>query len=444
MKSCWLFDETKNKYPSLEGLIDTDILIIGGGISGISLAYELKDINKKIILVEQNELYHGASGYTTGKITFQHSFIYQELIKKFGPSKAKMYFDANREALSHILEIINQHQLKCDLVISDNYLFDSQNKLKYEKEKLAYDSLDISYKEELIFKNKALKVENQAVFNIVKYLDGLLKILDKCDNVKIFEHSKVLKTKFLNKGNFALGEKFNIKAKIIIFACGYPCYKNFNFFFLKLKPVISFVTECKTCQKITSSVMDYASNVFSFRPYNEDSALFSGESIDSAKLKSYREINNLKTRINEYFPEALEKRSWLNQDYQVLDKVPLIGRLKKDVYLMTGYNKWGITNSVFASRMIKELIINNYSPYEKLFSPKRSINIFEYLSYICENIYSFVKSKIKYHGKKCTHLHCNLRQNPIDKTFDCPCHGTRYRMDGIVITGPAKKNIDKK
>ncbi len=444
MKSCWLKDSSKKNYPLLKEICNTDILIVGGGISGISLAYELKNTPYKITLLEQNELYHATTGYTTGKVTFQHGFIYHKLIKKFGKNKAKMYYEANFQAMNHLFQTIQQNKIDCDLFFCSNYLY-SQNQHQYRQEKKAYDTLNIPYEKATCFNTEALKVSHQATFHVIKYLDGLLRILDKFPNVEIYEHSKVLKTKSLKDKAIAYGENFEIHAKIVIFACAYPFYKSFNFYFLRLKPVISYVVESEVKPCVTNSVMDGSRSIFSFRPYQYNQALFSGASMDSRALKSLHPLEKLKEKITQHFKDVKIENIWSNQDYQTLDELPFIGKIRPNVYITTGYNKWGISNSILASLLIKDLIVKNDSKYELLFSPKRYIGVFPYLKYGIQNVYTLIESKFLYSHSisTCRHLHCSLRKNEIDGTWDCPCHGTRYDENGQVIIGPSKKNISK-
>lgn len=433
MNSLWLKDTNKKHYPTLKENIKTDILIIGGGFCGISLAFELSTLNKKIVLVEQNELYQATSGRTTGKITFQHGDIYHYLRKR-----GKEYLLGNLKAMQHLHHIIEKYQIDCQYCSCDNELLFPSKKAR-EKEKKAYQTLGIDYEEMGKDNHYGLKVKNQATFHIIQYLDKILTLLEQWKNVNIYEHSKV--DCIDKKKKIAFGKKFTIQAEKIIFANMYPNSHSFPLFFLKLKPVLSFVCVGKTKHTMKDCYYSLNDNVFSYRPYLKDYLIFSGKSFKSAKVKSYQELaNTFITEIKQYFPEISIEELWVNQDYQTLDKIPLIGQIYPDIYLATGWNKWGISNSVLASMVIKEEIVSSKSTY-RIFSPKRHLPPFAYFTNIVENAWHYFTSKIIFPPKKCTHLHCNLRKNSIDNTWDCPCHGSRFLANGKVMIGPAKKNL---
>ena len=135
---------------------------------------------------------------------------------------------------------------------------------------------------------------------------------------------------------------------------------------------------------------------------------------------------------------------WSNIDIMTNDSLPYVGEIKKHMYLATGYNTWGLTNSFLAGSIIASLIERKKHPYKKLFSPDRIIsnNLSSSLSDIWKNINGFIKG-IKI-DKKCTHMGCGLIYNEIENTFDCPCHGSRFDINGSVIMSPANKKIKDK
>lgn len=436
MISYWLRDSQKSAYPKMSGISSADIVIVGGGISGISLAYELSFTKKRIILLEQNELYHSTTGYTTGKLTCQHGDLYQKLLKKSEPA-ARAYYQAQKKALLHLQDIIQKHRIACDYTPCDHILFGKKGSAILRREARAYRALQIPFSEDSFRSFSALRIKDQATFHIVRYLDGLLAYLNTCENVCIFEHSQVLKT----SKSTVIGSGFEIAADQIIFCSWYPADKRFNFYFTELRPVTSFVAVGKTKHPIRLSGIRTDDPVLSFRPLDASRMLFAGFSAPAEALTKYRCIDTFEKSIRELFPDIQIESAWYNEDYQTLDDLPYIGAIRKNIYLATGFNKWGISGSVAASMILKDLLLKGTSPYASVVSPKRPLPFSRRLSYCGKNLLLWFKTKYQYQGKTCTHLGCRLRKNTIAGTWDCPCHGSRFTPMGHVITGPAKKDI---
>lgn len=435
MKSIWLEDSKKRNYPSLKGENDTDVLIIGGGLSGLSLAYELRDSSYRILLLEQNRLYHATTGYTTGKVTFQHGKIYSRLCKDFGEKTARAYYKGNREAIAHLEDIIGREKIDCDYSRCDTVLY--LNRKDAEEEKTAYRKLGIGFEESPSGGSIGLKVRNQAVFHVVKYLDGILNALEGNPAVSVYENSKVERV----SGKIAYGKDFRVHAKFIVFASAYPCYRRFNFYFLRLRPSLSFIGAAKTEQGSSFAGIREDKPVFSFRPLNGEQMLFAGYSEETRHFPSYRDIALLEKTAQESFRASPFFNVWVNQDYASVEGKPLIGRIKENLFFAGGYNKWGISTSVLASMILKDLILRGESEYEAVFSLKKDRRYLPVIMSFFGNVPTFIRSRIPLGKKKCTHLHCGLRYNPVSKTFDCPCHGSRFDEAGKNLIGPAKKDL---
>ncbi len=435
MKSIWLEDSKKKEYPMLRGEYDTDILIVGGGLSGLSLAYELKDSGYRILLLEQNRFYHATTGYTTGKITFQHGKIYSRLYKDFGEKTAKAYLKGNRKAIAHLEEIIEREDIDCDYSPCDTAIY--LNRKEAEEEKAAYRKLGIEFEETADGAWIGLKVKNQAVFHVVKYLDGILNVLDGISSISLYENSKVDRV----SEKVAYGKEFRVRAKHIVLACAYPCYRKFNFYFLRLRPSLSFVGVGETENGCSFSGIREEKPVFSFRPLNDRQMLFAGYSEDSRNFPPYRSVDFLQEIARKRFGSLPFSDVWVNQDYASVEGKPLIGRIKEGIYFAGGYNKWGISTSVLASTILKDLILRGESEYEDAFSLKKDRRYLPVIASFFGNIPTFVRSRMQGGKKKCTHLRCGLRYNPISRTFDCPCHGSRFDENGVGFIGPAKKDL---
>lgn len=488
ISSFWLEFSKKKEYPKLTENHETDILIIGGGITGILCAYELSKHYQNIVLVEQNELYHSTTGFTTGKITYQHGYWYANLLKDKGLEKAKNYYESNKKALEYIVNQINENNIDCDLEIADAILY-ARNKEEYlelRKEREAYQKIGIPhYWEEgqmLPFHTYAcLKVPNQASFNIVKYLDY---ILDQINHVTIFENTKVAETIDNSQDVYALTtDNYKIKAKYIINASHYPFYKGFNFYFMKVYPSIAYVTVSTLPEKNTIPSGLYINSippVCSIRYVVRDQEkylMLAGESRDANQIDDFeKELSSLKSLgekelgITEYLYE------WYNQDYESTDQIPLIGQIKSShSYMASAYKKWGITTSVLASLMLCDLITKGKSKYQELFSPNRCWFTFKSIKYNLKMGKTFFKTKllkaildrklkkdegsiVKINNKKygvyidkegkayvvkpiCPHMTCTLLFNNVSKTYDCPCHGSRFQYDGKCIDGPSPRDL---
>lgn len=471
LKSMWHDTINKKNYPELKENIKTDVLIIGGGITGISCAYELKDHFDNITLVTMNELYSGTTGYTTAKITYQHGYLYYDLLKKLGLKKALSYYQFNKKGLNRISEIIKKENIDCDYKEVSSYLFSYQNEEKNLKNEFrAYDEIGIKGKLTTIddLSKLALQVDNQGQFNPLKYLQKLIGIT----NIKIYENTQIINIEV----NTAFTKNNKITADYIIVATNYPIYPNHNLFFTKLIPSVSYVIAGKPNKQIKNgNYINTTSPIVSIR-YQNDIMLLGGMSHKTKYIKKPNEEYNKLTEIGNKYFELEYQYGWSTRDFISIDNLPFVGHLEKNIFVATGFGKWGMTNSVASSILIKDLILNKDNRFKKVFNPRRCIISKSYLKYNITMPKTIIKSKKIYEhiskldkgeGKViklrftrygvyrddnnkvhivkacCTHLGCGLLFNKVDRTYDCPCHGSKFNFDGKVIAGPAKKNLKR-
>lgn len=476
--SIWL--EEINYIPSeeLKDKIDVDVLIIGGGITGISTAYHLKDSNLKVCLVEKNIIGHGVTARTTGKLTYLQELIYSDLTKEYNKETAKLYLKAQINAIKMIKNIIKKNNIDCDYEKVPSYLFtlneSKVNKIKEEKELLEEFEISVIEHNKLPDKTKALyaiEVKDTAVFHPLKYLISLKNVCEK-KGIAFYENTKVLE---INKEDVFICKtnKNTIRAKKVVLALHYP-YFLFPFLMpfkthLEKSYIVAIQEDNKKFSAITS----------------ENPTL----SIRYAKKngKDYKIIltnsHNLAFKNNDTknFTELLNKIDkkpcfvWSNKDIITNDKLPYIGELKENLYLGTGYNTWGMTNGSLAGKVLSDLILKKENIYQELFNPKRHLTVNSFLNFpidMFSNIKSFFGSKInknkswynqnvkfeKRNGEniaiykdennkehivynRCPHLKCGLIFNQEEKTWDCPCHGSRFDLDGKCIEGPSNYDI---
>lgn len=496
MSSYWL-DSVKDKpsFSKLDKNISTDVCIIGAGIFGLSCGYYLSKNGLNVTILDRNDIMEKVSGHTTAKITSQHNIIYKYLIDSVGIKQAKQYLDANQEAIFNIRDIVQSENIDCDFEIQDSYVYttDDTEVKKIELENKAVNSLGFS--SELVsetplpFKVKsAIKFPNQAQFHARKYVLKLFDIASK-NGVKIYENSKVTEIKH-NSDNYTINtDSATVTAKYVVMATHYPI-KNFpGFYFLKMYQSKSYAIAVDTKEALFPGMyINSWDPVISFRtvPYNNSRLLIvvgGDHKTGATDVNIEDSFKNLENYIRNIYPSMEVKYRWSTEDCITLDKVPYIGEfsnLYNNMYIATGFKKWGMTLSHVAGKIISDKILGNKNEYSKIYTATRLQpikNIKEFGNILKQSTYSLVLNKTKtalnsldditngnggiveYNNKKigvykddsgkiyavkpiCKHLGCELSWNNLEKTWDCPCHGSRYDYMGNIITEPTKKNLD--
>lgn len=478
-KSIWLDSIKKYNYPTLNNDCECDILIIGGGITGVSCAYHLKNCNKKVILVESNLIAHGTSGKTTGKLTFLQDDILNKIKNIYSEKKAIDYLNSQKFAVELAKEIIIDNKISCDFKEVNSYIF-TNDKNNIQKINNTYSiikdycSTATGTKIPLKVKSyKSLKVNNTYVFHPVKFILSLFKVLEK--DIDIYENTRIVN--LTRKKDYWIAEtnKHIIKAKNIVLACHYPFFLKPFLFPFKTTIEKSYLSAIKVDNITPSSIINIDKNVLSFR-YHQDKdkyLIIVKETNDLRKnINDINKLNKVKSYINKYFTDEI-CYSWSNHDILTTDHIPLIGKIDKDLYLATGYNTWGMTNGILSGKIISDIILKRKNSYIKLFDPLRNIeNIPQFLNYNLKNSISFINTKLNknksfYHNNvkvikengiwygiyiddnniehkvfnKCPHMKCNLYFNYQTKSWDCPCHGSSFDIDGNIIYGPTTDDI---
>lgn len=490
MSSYWIDTSKQTNYPKLNSNISTDICIIGGGITGIATAYMLKDSGLNITLLEASEIAMGVSANTTAKITSQHGLFYDYLLKSYGFDIAKRYLDSNEEAINTIKNIVKKENIDCNFENEDSYVYTcSKNyvqKIKDETSAVKFLGLDAKLVTEtsLPFDIKAgICFPNQAKFHIRKYILGILPSLSK---INIFEHSRVTNIKAQNGLYKVFANEHTVNCKYVIMATHYPI-KNFpGMYFLKMYQDKSYVIAVDTKKPLFNGMYISAEEpIISFR--TADNLLLvggSGHKTGNTNIDLDKSYLNLENYIKGFYPDAEVKYKWTTEDCISLDKIPYIGKFSKlfdNIYVATGYKKWGMTTSHVAAKIISDDILGKENKYASIYSATRFAplkNHKEFSNMLNQSIYSLAINKIKkpklnytqipnncggiadYKGKKiglykdengkmyavkpyCTHLGCELSWNNLDKTWDCPCHGSRYDYTGKIITEPTTRNLER-
>ncbi len=430
MNSIWSEDLKSGKINSVNSDINTQALIIGGGITGLLCAHFLKENGVDYVLVEKNRILNGVTKNTTAKITLQHGIIYNKLIKKAGFQKAQQYLEANKQAVEKYFQMCKKFD--CDFEIKDSFVYSLSDRKKIEDEIKALEQLGhkAHFLSDLPLPIKAVgavKIKNQAQFNPIKFLSSISKDLN------IYENSKVTEV----NGNTAYCNGKKINAKKIIFATHFPFKNTHGSYFLKMYQHRSYVIALKGAPNINGMYVDENIKGLSFRNYGEYLLLGGGSHRTGKNGGGYAELRNF---ARENYANLKEEYFWATQDCMTLDSVPYIGNYSKNTpnwYVATGFNKWGITSSMVAANILCDMVMEKENPYSNVFLPSRSILKPQLVVNGIETTVNLLNPK----PRRCTHLGCALKWNAAEHSWDCGCHGSRFTQEGKVINNPAQKDL---
>lgn len=486
-QSYWMASTPKTEYPILDKDIKVDIAIIGGGIVGISTAYMLNKEGLKVAVIEADRILQGTTGHTTAKVTSQHGLIYNKIKSQMSEELAKQYADANETAIRTIEKIIKENNIDCDFESQSAYVYTLQDgyvdKISDEVEVASSLGIKADYIEEipLPFKIKAaIRFDDQAQFHPRKCLLPLTEIFTR-DGGHIFEQSRVVNIE--EDGAYAVitDQGRRITAEKVIIASHYPCYNKHGLYFARLWTERSYVLAIKAKEKYPGGMYITAEEPGrSLRSQMSDRGeliIVGGEHHKTGQgedtIKHYEALVDF---ANETFTVENIPYRWSTQDCMTLDGLPYVGHFTSNtpnMYIATGYGKWGMTNSIASAMILKDLITKGESPWQDVYNPSRQTIIASAKNFVVENLnvaQQLINGKIapppdnvdlkpgegkiiKANGQRtgayrdeqgtlhlvnttCTHMGCELNWNSAEKSWDCPCHGSRFSYEGEIIEGP--------
>lgn len=489
--SCWQ-TEKPPAFPALADDTTADAVIAGAGLCGLLCAYELLCRGvRNIILIEADTVCSGTTARTTGKITSQHRLIYSRLTHGAGPAFAGLYARASQEAAARYEQMISSEKIDCDLERCDAYVYALQPEdspyISMEAEAARGAGIpaeEVSRCGELPFEvYSALRFPEQAKFHPLKFCYRLASLLSE-RGVRIFEHTPAIAL----EDNTILTRSGKVYGRSVILCTHYPFLNFRGVYFSRIHQSRSCFLALENAPTMRHVYLDCRKDGLSLRGWKsgpEQLLLFGGAGHPAGAEPKTPHYEVLEKQAKELFPESKVRFRWSAQDCMTHDSVPFAGhyrQLGKQVYLATGFNKWGMTGCMAAAGVIADEITNQQSPYAALFSAGRKTYAMQtpgYLKQTYDTAASFVKgyagvplgdiAELKngegalsdYKGAKigvyrdeegilhgvspyCTHMHCPLSWNEEEHTWDCPCHGSRFDADGRVLENPAARKLAKK
>lgn len=437
MDSLWQKSVEISKRPPLDRDIQTTAAVIGGGMAGMLIAFYLQKKGIDTIVLEANRIGSGQTGNTTAKITASHNLIYNKLITQFGVKKAQQYATASQEAIEEYDRIIKDKSIDCEFVRCPSYLYSQldDTALCAEVEAAKQLGLDVEFtvQTELPFPVKgAAKFNNQARFHPLKFLKEI------SEGITVYEQTKVKKV----KDDQIDTENGTVHAKYIIFACHFPFMNIPGYYFSRMHQERSYVVAYEQVPAMQGMYLGIDDNALSFRKSGAH-MLLGGLGHRTGENPFGGRYDQLRTTGKILWPDSREVAAWSAQDCMTLDGVPYIGQYAASTpswYVACGFQKWGMTNSMVAALLISDQIMGIENPWEEVFTPQR-FQLSPSAKNMIEEGIQVIKGLAKTGEKRCKHLGCQVEWNPDERSYDCPCHGSRYGENGELLDGPAQEDL---
>ena len=456
--------------------MEVEAAVIGAGMAGVLIADRLARRGVKTVVLEAASIGSGQTRNTTAKITSQHGTIYAPLIDRLGREKAQQYADANRQAIGQYAEMIRDRHIDCGFREAPAYLYSGIDGQALRREAEAAASLGIEARfvteTELPFPVAgAVRFERQALFHPLRFLQAVSEGLD------IYEDTPVISV----KDHDILTERGTVRAGHVIFASHFPFINVPGWYFMRMHQERSHVLALQCDWQPEGMYYGVDPQGLSFRAA-EGLLLMGGENHRTGENSQGGRYEALRQQARSLFPDSREAACWSAQDCMTLDGVPYIGRFSAstpDWSVATGFCKWGMTGSMVAATLIADAIAGHAPDWAEVFSPSRfelsasaknlatdTAQAFkglarEFLTLpqsvleelpvghggIVEaeghkaGVYKDEEGRCHVVNPRCPHLGCQLEWNPDEKSWDCPCHGSRFTFDGALLDNPAQENL---
>lgn len=431
MKSVWQQEGKQHRYPQLKGNKQTQVLVIGGGMAGVLCALKQQEAGRDVILVEANRIGSGITARTTAVLTAQHDFLYQDMVRSFGQDTARAYLHANLDAVKAFRKMARK--IPCDFADMPSQQFTTENveKLCREADTVNHLGFPARFVQNLSFPEDAagaVEYPGMAQFHPLKFLEGTARTLE------IYENSRVLAL----EGTVAKLEHGTVSAQQVIVATHFPFINRRGLYFMKLYQNRSYVIAYENAPELTATMAELEGQGMYFRRYGDLLLVGGGDHRTGKKGNGFAYLRDY---AQTHFPRAKEKYAWANQDCMSLDGLPYIGSYSPNmpgVYVATGFNAWGMTNSMVAANVLAQLLDGKESILSRALRPDRPVLHKQLFCNLGETVADFAIPTVK----RCPHLGCALKWNPYEHSWDCPCHGSRFAEDGKLLNSPAQKDAD--
>lgn len=487
--------ENAKQYPSLERDLHTGIAIVGAGIVGLTTACLLQAAGREVTVFEARRIGRQATGRSTAKVTSQHGLRYRRLVESIGTAGARRYAAANERAIGRIRKLCKAFGLDCGLEARPAYVFaeDEAQTASLAKEAQAAAGLGLpaSYISDLELPfpvTGALRFDDQAQFDPFRYLVGLAEAV--AQNGALFETTRITEIEHGEPCRLRAGD-VEITAEHVVVATQMPVIGD-GLYFAKNFPVAHPLAAAPLPDGVALDGMFISSGAptHSFRTAEKDGVSYlvavGGEFKTGEAAEQKDSVEGLRRFLESAFGIESVTHLWINEDFRPMDDLPFIGPVassKPRLHVAVGFDAWGITQGTAAAEIIADLAMGRENEDAEVFDASRVRPIAGGRELISENLKAGAKlagdrllglkdrsldeiedgegGVVEYDGEQlavvkqagrvavalspvCTHLGCIVGWNAIDRTWDCPCHGSRYDVEGRVLSGPAVAPLERR
>ncbi|GAA0594728.1 FAD-dependent oxidoreductase [Streptomyces crystallinus] len=472
------------------------MVVVGAGIAGLSTGRELARAGLSVVVVEAGRIAQGVTGHTTAKLTALHSLAYDRLLRTRGAEAARLYARSQTDAIEHAAHLVDELGIDCDWerVPAYTYLRDTHRtgELRAEAEAARAAGLPAEFVTETGLPYPvagAVRLADQAQFHPRTYLLALAD--DLCAHGgRIHENTTVVDLDEGEPCRVTTGAGATVTARDVVVATHYPVFDR-ALLFTRLATHRELVVAAPIAADRDPEGMYITPelNTRSVRtaPYEDGRRLLivTGESFTPGAQGTPARFDRLADWAQQHFPGITATHRWAAQDTDPTDQVPLVGRLHpraSHTYVATGFGGWGMSGGIMAGRLLTGLITGERLPWSDLYDPTRILSAVRqapaFLHHQTKVARHFVGDRLRppqvkgvsdiepdsgavvrvdgercavYRDEKgeahavsarCTHLGCLVSFNSAERTWECPCHGSRFDTDGKVVQGPATRPLD--
>ena len=495
-ESYWIATSPETGFPPLDGDGRVDVTVIGGGIAGITTAFLLKKAGMTVALIDAYRIVTGATGHTTAKITSLHRLIYAELIDRFGMEKARQYAEANQAGVKTVASLVREYDIPCSFEQKPAYTYaeseESRGRVAAEADAARSLGLPAAFVEDVPLPTPtygAVVLEDQAQFHPRNYLLLLAGHLPG-EGSYVFEMTRALDIEEQAGGVAVKTDRGTLNSRYAVLATHYPIYDRPGAYFARMQPSRSYALGIRTDEPFPDGMyINAAGPVHSWRSQpaaDGELVIVTGEAHATGQAADTRaHYRSLEEYARSVYPTRSVDYRWSAQDYITADRVPYIGRLAAGhdrIFVATGFGKWGMAAGTAAGMILTDLIRGRTNPWAEVFDPSRFREQPEFPDRVRRKLETAggrveadaawfdreIKAIPAGEGKvieiggqevaayrdrggevttldaTCMHMGCTVAWNSAERSWDCPCHGSRYGADGRVIESPTVRDLKGK